>query len=502
MSDDPDAAPAPTPPPISLQEQAVRGVFWVALATGTTRALTFVTYLLLARILAPKEFGVFAVATIVVNALLIFNDLGLGPAIVQSPGDRDTVASTALVVIPVLGGAIAGLSALAAPATARLLGDAGAAGVVRVLSLSIFFSSLAVVPNMLLEKDLAFKRQVLPQVLPAALFAATAVLLAAATGAGAYSLAAAEVVDSAALAVGSWIACTWRPTWRFRWATARQLLRYGKHVLGGGVILYLATNMDNAFVSRSAGQRALGIYALAYLIANLPATEIADLAGRVLFPAFVTLGGRPEELGRAYGRSLTALTLVTLPLFVILASLARPLVSAVFGRNWVGMVGPLRVLPVFGAFRVLSGVSGNLFLAANRPRYILLTGLVGLSLQAGLLWLFVVARHGGAFGASLAVTAAAGLVVWLMATLVGRIVSITWATVVPRAGRLLAAGCLGAVAGLAVARSPLPPAFQLALGALSIVLVYGGALILLGGREDLAEVVQLLRRRGAPLTSA
>ena len=502
MTDADDAGRAEKPPPISLQEQAVRGVFWVALATGTTRALTFVTYLLLARILAPKEFGVFAVATIVVNALLIFNDLGLGPAIVQSSGDRDTVASTALVVIPVLGGVIAGLSALGAPATARLLGDPGAAGVVRVLSLSVFFSSLAVVPNMLLEKDLAFKRQVLPQVLPAVLFAATAVLLAATTRAGAYSLAVAEVVDSAALAIGSWIACSWRPAWRFSWTTARQLLRYGKHVLGGGVILYLATNMDNAFVSRSAGRRALGIYVLAYLIANLPATEIADLAGRVLFPAFVTLDGRPEELRRAYGRSVTALTLVTLPLFVMLASLARPLVGAVFGRTWAGMVAPLRVLPVFGALRVLSGVSGNLFLAVNRPRYILLTGLVGLSLQAGLLWLFVVARRGGALGASVAVTAAAGLVVWLMATLVGRIVSITWATVVPRAGRLVGAACLAAAAGLAAARAPLAPVAQLVLGGLSVLLVYGVALYLLGGREDVVEVVQLLRRRGAPLRSS
>jgi O-antigen/teichoic acid export membrane protein len=464
VSDGNDSPPAETSP-VSLQEQAVRGVLWVALATGTTRALTFVTYLLLARILAPREFGVFAVATIVVNALLIFNDLGLGPAIVQNPGDRDTVASTALVVIPVLGAGIAGLSAVSASATARLLGDPGAAGVLRVLSLSIFFSSLAVVPSMLLEKDLAFRRQVVPQVLPAALFAVTAVLLAARTGAGAYSLAVAEVVDSVALAIGSWMACTWRPRWRFSWATARQLFRYGKHVLGGGVVLYLATNMDNAFVSRSAGQRALGIYVLAYLIANLPATEIADLAGRVLFPAFVMLDGRPEELRRAYGRSLTALTLVTLPLFVMLASLARPLVAAIFGHNWSGMVAPLRILPVFGAFRVLSGVSGNLFLAVNRPRYILLTGLVGLSLQAGLLWLFVVARHGGALGASVAVTIASGVLVWLIAALVGRVVKVTWASVVPRAGRLLAAGCLAAAAGLAVAQSPLPPVAQLAVGA-------------------------------------
>lgn len=492
---DPVAVPSGTEPPVSLREQAVRGVFWVALSTGTTRVLTLVAYLVLARLLEPKQFGVFAVATIVVNALLVFNDFGVGAAIVHSSGERDMVASTALVVIPAVGFVTAALSAASATLTARLLGDPSAAGVLRVLSISIFFSSLAVVPSMLLEKDLAFRRQVLPQVLPAVAFTATAVILATLSGAGAYSLAIAEVVDSVCLAVLTWVACSWRPKRRFDRATARQLLRYGKHVLGGGVILYLATNMDNAFVSRAAGQGALGIYVLAYLIANLPATEIADLAGRVLFPSFVRLG--PEDLRNAYATSLTVLTVITLPLFAGLAGLAHPFVSVVFGRHWIGMVSSLMVLPLFGALRVVSGITGNLFLAADRSRYILLTGAFGLPLQAGLLWALVVARQGDAFGASVAVTGAAGLTLGLMVWLVGRILTIRWRSVVPVATRLIAASCLSAAAGAAAVSAPLPALAQLAIGGMCVMCVYIAALALFGGWSDLRDVVELVRHLGA-----
>src|SRR6266851_8203558 len=101
-----------------LRERAVRGMFWVVVSTASTRLLQLGTNVVLARLLAPRQFGAFAVATIVINGLLLLNDLGVGTALVYHQGDRDVVASTAFFLLPILGFVVAGAGVITAPLTA------------------------------------------------------------------------------------------------------------------------------------------------------------------------------------------------------------------------------------------------------------------------------------------------------------------------------------------------------------------------------------------------
>ncbi len=478
-----------------LRERAVRGMFWVVVSTASTRLLQLGTNVVLARLLAPRQFGAFAVATIVINGLLLLNDLGVGTALVYHQGDRDVVASTAFFLLPILGFVVAGAGVITAPLTARALGDATAVGIVRLLSVSVFFSSIAVVPSMLLEKDLAFRRKVLAEVAPVMAFSVTAIVGAGLLGAGAYSLATAEVVQSAGMAVLFWLACPWRPRWTFDTAAARSLLGYGKHVLFGAVIVFFATNMDNGFVSRVAGERVLGTYVLAYSIANIPATEVGDVVGRVLFPSFVQLNNRLGNLRSAYAQSLRALAVITAPLLAGMSGVATPFVLAVFGRQWAGMIRPLEILPIFAALRVVSGVTGNLFLAAGRPRYNLMIGLVGVPVQAALLWFFVAARREGAFGAAVAVTIASVIALALVVYLTSKVLTIDFFAAAGTALQFAAAaGACYLASRVTVRVVALSPATDLVMGAVSGTVAYLVSLFLVGGGRHMVDVVDLLRR--------
>lgn len=481
-----------------LSRRAAVGVLWVGFTTAGARVLGAATTIVLARLLAPRDFGVVAVASIVITALALFSDLGVGPALVQHPGQRDAVASTCSFLTPAFGLALFLAAFSTAPLSARWLGDPSAVGVIRVLSVSLVINSLGIVPSMLLEKDLRFRRKSIPDGVPIVVFAAFAVTLAS-LGMGAYSLAYGQIAQACTGVMLSWLLCGWRPKRRFDTRIARDLLGYGKHVLGGSIIIYLTTTLDNGFVSKEAGAGALGAYVLAYTIANLPATDVADVAGRVLFPSFVEINRQPDRLRKAYLRSVALLAVATFPMLAGMAGLAGPITVLVLGPRWHGVREPLMILTLFSAFRVLAGVTGNLLLAMGRPRIILLTGLSGLVIQITLLWLFVVRLGWGATGASWAVSGAAAINGVVILVFVHSLVQIALPTLVVEGLRIAGPALLSFGVfrlGAVVLPTTIP---SLVLTSVAGALCYVGAVVASGGSRRLKE---LWRAVSAPAAAA
>jgi O-antigen/teichoic acid export membrane protein len=314
---------------------------------------------------------------------------------------------------------------------------------------------------------------------------------------GAYSIAIALVVQALTGLVLNWLFVRWRPSLIFDRHIAAQLLGYSKHVLGGSVIVYLATNMDNTFVSRSSGVAALGLYVMAYNIANMPATQVADVIGRVLFPSFVELNDDPERLRRAYVRSLKILIVIAFPLLAGLAAVAAPFVTVVMGAKWLPIIGVLQILIIFTAFRVVSGATGSLFLATGHTRFILWSGIAGLLLQAAFLTLAVVWLGGGIIGASWAVSLASVINGVFIATWVNKVVPFSWFDLLEPAIRLVTPSVL---MGLVVFALSL--ALPLEWWALGLEVMVGAALYALFvltilGRSFITDMVRLVRKRPA-----
>lgn len=386
-----------------LKQRMAKGVAWVSAATVGAKVISVVTTLILARLLSPSDFGVVALASIVMNALYLFNDLGIGPAIIHSKRDRDKVASTALILMPLFGALLTLIAIMTAPFTANFLGNPSATNIIRILSFNLLFSSLAVVPNMLLEKDMAFRRKFIPDFFPVIAYLITTVTLASVFKLGAYSLAIGQLVQGIFLVILSWFVCTWRPRFGFDRAIARELWGFGKHILGGSIIAYLATNLDNMFVSRKSGPTQLGYYTLSYSIANLPATHMADMFSRVLFPSFITINDDLQVLKRAYVKSIQLVVLLTFPVLGLIAGLSYPFVKVILGDKWLPMAPILAALTIFTAFRILSSITGNLILAIGKPRIILTTGVISLINQVVALYIFVSVLGMGGLGAAIAV---------------------------------------------------------------------------------------------------
>lgn len=365
---------------MSLAKKTAHAMVWVILITMFTRVLGFVTQIVLARILVPADFGLLAIGLLAINSMGIFRDLGFGATLIYKKDDSDhTAANTAFILLPLVASALFLIAYFSAPYIAVFFNNAAVEPIVQVLALTFVVSSCGTVPSMLLEKELEFKKKVVPETVPAIGSAFVAIWMAV-NGYGVWSLVYGQIVSAILTAGLIWLVSSWRPTFKFDRKIANILFDYGKHIMGASIIIFLVTNIDDAIVGKFLGMEALGFYTLAYTISNLPATQITNLVGRVMFPLYAKLQDDQNALRSAYLKTLQYVSMLSIPAAFGIFVIAPNFVSVVIGDKWLPAVPAMRILCIYGLFRSLNGTLGPMFQATGNPKVLENTALLNLIL--------------------------------------------------------------------------------------------------------------------------
>ena len=282
---------------MTLQSKIQRGLTFVFLSTMGSRLVALCADVALMRLLLPAEHGVMHFGMVVVGALALLRSLGVGEALVfRSEVDRKSCDS-AFILSAGVGLVLYGVVYAGAPLLASWLAGADQGQLVevlRALAVIALLQGVGTVPSALLERELAFDKKIYVDALPTLIYALIALPLAW-SGYGVWSLVWGRVLSAAAGQTAAWKLISWRPRWRFDMAHVRQLSSYGRYVSAAAIVSFLVVSIDDVFVARLGGERELGLYARAYLLANVPVTAVAHVVGRV-----VAKGGaieiRPELL--------------------------------------------------------------------------------------------------------------------------------------------------------------------------------------------------------------
>jgi O-antigen/teichoic acid export membrane protein len=387
---------------MSLAKKAAHGIAWVTLSSILIRIFNFVTKIVLARLLDPADFGLLAIGLLAINTMGLFRDLGFGATLIYKKDDSNhTAANTAFLLLPAVAAILFALSYLSAPFVAVFFNNTAVEPVIRILSLTFIISSFGTVPSMLLEKELEFKKKVIPETVPVVGYACVAIGLAV-HGCGVWCLVYGQITSAVLMVVLIWMVSDWRPTFSFDKEVAKGLFGYGKHILGASVVIFLITNMDDAIVGKMLGMEALGYYTIAYTISNLPATQITHLVGRVMFPTYSKLQDDIDALRRAYQKTLQYVSMLSIPAALGIFVVAPDFVSVVLGEKWMPAVPALQVLCFFGLSRSIAATTGSIFQATGRPEILLTTSFVQLVAMVLLMSPLVIAY--GIMGVSIAVT--------------------------------------------------------------------------------------------------
>lgn len=383
----------------------------VAIGVGMSWAnqlLQIISKVVLARLLFPNDFGVFALAAGLVGFVGTFGSMGLNYAIIQKADaatqeDYD-VGMTLRLLIAV--GLMFLAIGLAAP-WAALFGQPLVAPTTYVLALLYIITPWSFVPATRLTAELRFKLQVLPNLAGQIAFAGIAVGLAL-VGWGVWALVLGTLLGQAVTVVGYMMAAPWRFRLSLRRPVARALLGYSSYLLAVAILAFLMANIDDFAVGYYWGTAQLGFYAVACGLGYIPMTLISGPAGSALFPSFSKLQHDPEALRHGYLESFGYAVAIIAPASIGLAVLAPELVAIVLGPTWIPSTLALVILAFYGLARAMMDFSGSLFSAVGRPKTVALMNLL-VVLLSGIL-ILPLTRYGQIAGAALAMTAPVALV--------------------------------------------------------------------------------------------
>lgn len=333
-----------------MQLKAIRGVPWTVASYGASKAVNVLTTIVLARLVAPDEFGLVALATLALTLLGLVKDLGLGgTVIVRQDLDRRALG-TVLTLMMVVSALLGVVVAACAPLLADFFGEPRLADVVYVMSTLLLISGFSSFYEVLLQREMEFKSRFVALIGQSVVITAVSIPLAAA-GAGVWSLVAGQIAGLAAFGLLAFVLAPYRVRPTFERGIVRSLFTAGSGFLLQNVSIFARQNADYVVVGRAFGAASVGFYSMAYRLSDLTYWAIADPVARVTFPSFAQTRSSGGDIRGSFLTVLRLVVLVSCPLGVILSGAADPFTEAVFGDRWAPMVGPLAVLGIWSAIR-------------------------------------------------------------------------------------------------------------------------------------------------------
>ena len=376
----------------SLHQKVIRSGVWVGVSSIAVAALTFLRSIALARLLTPEIFGLMAVSLMATRLIEIFTETGFGQALVHRQERFEEARDTAFTLFVLRGFGLAAVSVVAAPWVASIYDEPVLLVVVALVRVSFILMGFQNINTVALQKDLDFRRLTYMELTGSLLSFLVAVGLAYRLR-SVWALVFAQVAAAGISSVLSFVMVPARLRFRFDFAIARELYRYGRFITGLAVVVFISRELDSAVVGKLIGMQALGYYVAAYSLANIPSTYLSKIIARVLFPLFSRLQNDPVALKAEYARSLKLTMTVVVPVSVVIIVLAPEIVRVLYGDRWSAAAGPLRVLAVFGCFRALWMINGYLYNATGRPQIDFYVNLARLAFIA-LLLLPLSSRYG------------------------------------------------------------------------------------------------------------
>jgi polysaccharide transporter, PST family len=364
-----------------LGAKARQAAVWAVLDKWVTRALTTVIFIILARLLTPREFGIVALALVVRNFLGVFIDQGFSEAIIQAPELDRSYANTAFWTAIGTGSFLTLITLGTAPFVAQdVLGDPAVTPLIRVLALSLIFSALSSTQSALLQRELAFRELAIRRVV-AQFVAGVAAVVAASLGAGAWSIVLQTIMQGAIGTAILWHYSDWRPAREFHFEAFRPLAAFGVSMVGIDILNVVQQQADNFLVGRSLGAAALGIYALAFRFYFVTVDIVMPAMSSVALSTFARFQHDLSAARRVFlsGTRLTAL--VALPLFAGMSVAAPEMITVLVGDRWEAAAPVLRALSPSGLILCLTYLDRSLIVALGRPRLALGLMAVGVALH-------------------------------------------------------------------------------------------------------------------------
>ncbi|MFZ6843207.1 lipopolysaccharide biosynthesis protein [Undibacterium sp. RuTC16W] len=333
-----------------LRSKTIRAMGHLGLGSAMGKVMSLGTTLILARILSPADYGLIAIAMIVIGFIGFFNEVGIGSAIVQKTELTTTEVNGCFVIALMVSSVLVCLTVASSGLIADFYEHPQLKKMISVLASGFIFGAFSTVPMAFLRKDMQFKAIAGVNIL-ATLIQSIVSLVLALLGYGVWSLVWGFVTASIVTSTGFFLLSSWRPRGAYGIREASNLVIYGLHVTSTRIFWYLYTNADKAIVGKMLGAKSLGIYDMAFSLATLPSAQITTLVINVASPLFSKLQKNLAELSSVMLQLTRGVAYVTYPMLIGMLVCGHELIMVLLGPDWIDVLIPFRALCLMGLIK-------------------------------------------------------------------------------------------------------------------------------------------------------
>jgi O-antigen/teichoic acid export membrane protein len=361
-----------TPPGVNAAGEVDRslasGIAWSAAAKWSSQLISWASFLVVARILAPSDFGLVGMAAIFTGLLQVATDAFV--TAVTTIHDLTAEQLAQLNTVSALSGfLIFLLSCGIAVPLGHFFRSPRLPLVVVVASTMFLVSGFRTVPYSLLYRDMRFRLLSVFDAVQAVTQALT-MLAMAWFGFGYWTLIIGNIVGALTLAA---LQISRRP-YRFaspRLNSIKDALTFSRRVMAANISWYGYSNADFLIAGRMLGQTALGVYTLAWSLAMIPLEKVTVIISNVSFPFFSAAQNDHAALRRHLRILTEGLSLVIFPATIGLALVASDLVPLLLGKKWEAIIAPLAILAFLAAFRSLATLLPPILNVTGEARFVM-----------------------------------------------------------------------------------------------------------------------------------
>ncbi len=319
--------------PADLNRRTMHGGVAVLSVQGVRFALRVVAAVVLARLISPEDFGLFALLSTISELINRLQQAGLNAATIQKK-DLAFAQVNALFWINVnLSLALSLLTLLAAPLLGWVFQQPRLPALVMVASSWFIFSALSGQHLALIKRQVRYTT-VAAIDLPSLILGTTAGIIAAWLGAGIWALMIMQFMMLIVTTTGVWLTSNWRPGWPSVRGDIREMLKFGGHLTSFSLLTFLNRNVDNMMIARFAGAEALGFYDRAFQLLLLPRQQISFPLSSIMQSGLSRLQDDPRQFREYFLKNFTVIFSLSLPVIVFLFVAAEPAVLVALGPNW------------------------------------------------------------------------------------------------------------------------------------------------------------------------
>ena len=362
---------------MSIKKQILRGSIYTGGAKYFNLFVSLLVTSILARILAPSDFGIIALTTVVMSFFDIIATAGLGPAIIQAKDltkDKYPDIFSWSIIIALFCFLVFNLAVIP---VSIYYHEEKLILILRLLSVQLLFTSLNVFPYSLMLKELRFKELSILSSSNTLLFGVMAVVMAY-SGFGIYSLLALPIGN----AVMSFIVCflitrdSIRITLIPRFRPFLDLLQFSVYQFSFNLINYFSRNLDKLLLGKYLGMESLGYYEKSYRLMTLPISTLTNVFAPTIQPVLANYQDDKAVIRDTYNsltRYLLSLGAVITPFFVFSA---EEIIRIIFGPQWGEAVPIFQVLAVSIMFQLVDSLSGGILQSSNNVKYLFISGTI------------------------------------------------------------------------------------------------------------------------------